>query len=183
MSFTTACLCELCLLGVAILWAYVFKEPVFAHIRWNTKDIIVGFTAVVPLFAFLIWVANSRSKLMVEHRNLVRTLIRPLAADWSLLQIAALSACAGIAEESFFRGAIQASLEGRIGVKLALAVTSIAFGVVHPITRTYAVAATLIGAYLGGLFVWTGNLMVPILCHMVYDFGALLYFRGKGTEP
>jgi len=144
---------------------------------------MLGIIAVVPLFAFLVWIAKSQAKLMVEHRNLVRTLIRPLASDWSILQIAALSACAGIAEEAFFRGAIQESLEGRIGEKLALAVASIAFGVVHPITRTYAIAATLIGAYLGGLFMLTGNLLVPILCHTVYDFGALLYFRGKGTEP
>ena len=144
---------------------------------------MLGIIAVVPLFAFLVWVAKSRSKLMVEHRILVRTLIRPLASDWSILQIAALSVCAGIAEEAFFRGAIQASLDGRIGEKLALVVASIAFGVVHPITRTYAVAATLIGAYLGGLFVWTGNLLVPIVCHAVYDFGALLYFRSKCGEP
>jgi uncharacterized protein len=182
ISFTTACLCELCLLGAAILWAYVFREPVLAHIRWNVRDIVAGIVAAVPLFAFLVWVAKSRSELIAEHRNLVRTLVRPLAGNWSVLQIAAVSACAGIAEEAFFRGAIQASLEGRIGVKLALVVASIAFGAAHPITRTYVVAATFIGAYLGGLFAWTGNLLPPILCHTVYDFGALLYFRRKGAE-
>jgi hypothetical protein len=55
---------------------------------------MLGFIAVVPLFAFLVWVAKSRSELIAEHRTLVRTLVRPLAGHWSVLQIAAVSTCA-----------------------------------------------------------------------------------------
>jgi membrane protease YdiL (CAAX protease family) len=46
----------------------------------------------------------------------------------------------------------------------------------HLVTKTYAVIATLIGAYLGVLWLATENLLAPITTHAVYDFVALVYF-------
>ena len=43
-------------------------------------------------------------------------------------------------------------------------------------TKTYALIATLIGAYLGILWIAIGNLLAPIATHAVYDFVALAYF-------
>jgi membrane protease YdiL (CAAX protease family) len=183
IPFTTACLYELALLGLAALWAGLFRDPVFARLHWNLKDLAAGIGAVVPLFGLLIWATNSRFELMREHRELVCRLVRSLTEGWSVSQIALLSVIAGIAEETLFRGAIQTGLEGRIGVKLAVVVTSIAFGAAHPITWTYAIFATLIGAYLGGLYVWTGDLMAPIATHAIYDFVALMYLRRKPMAP
>jgi membrane protease YdiL (CAAX protease family) len=37
------------------------------------------------------------------------------------------------------------------------------------------IVATVIGAYLGVLWLWTGNLMTPIVVHALYDFVALIY--------
>jgi uncharacterized protein len=47
--------------------------------------------------------------------------------------------------------------------------------VCHWITRTYALLAALVGLYLGGLWLWTGNLLVPIVAHALYDFVALIW--------
>ena len=49
------------------------------------------------------------------------------------------------------------------------------FGLLHPITRAYAVIAALLGAYLGGLWLAGGNLLTPIVAHALYDFVALVY--------
>jgi membrane protease YdiL (CAAX protease family) len=49
------------------------------------------------------------------------------------------------------------------------------FGLLHPITPTYAVLAALMGAYLGGVWLASGNLLVPIVAHALYDFIALAY--------
>ncbi|HEY5704013.1 MAG TPA: CPBP family glutamic-type intramembrane protease [Terrimicrobiaceae bacterium] len=46
----------------------------------------------------------------------------------------------------------------------------------HLVTKTYAVIATLIGAYLGVIWLAAGNLLAPITAHAVYDFVALVYF-------
>jgi uncharacterized protein len=182
ISFTSACLYELSFLGVALVWAFAFREPVFSRVYWNKADFAAGLVAVIPLFLFLAWLMKSRLETVVQHRKLVHSLFRPLIGEWSILQLAALSLCAGIAEEIFFRGAIQADLAGRIGFKLALVLSSIAFGAAHPVTWTYSIIATLMGAYLGGLFIWTGNLLGPIVAHAVYDFGALVYLQRADTN-
>ncbi len=50
------------------------------------------------------------------------------------------------------------------------------FGAAHLITWTYAIIAGFIGAYLGLLWIWSGNLLKPMVTHAVYDFAALVNF-------
>ncbi len=96
-------------------------------------------------------------------------------SGWSLSQLALISVVAGVAEEALFRGAIQGSLARGVGPKLALVIASVLFGAAHLITWTYAVMATVMGAYLGALWLWTGNLITPMVAHALYDFVALIY--------
>jgi membrane protease YdiL (CAAX protease family) len=49
------------------------------------------------------------------------------------------------------------------------------FGLLHFITPSYALFAGLTGLYLGGLWILTRNLLVPITAHGAYDFLALVY--------
>jgi hypothetical protein len=60
-------------------------------------------------------------------------------------------------------------------VWIGLAVAALLFGLAHFITPTYAVLAGTMGLYLGWLWIDTGNLLVPITAHAVYDFLALAY--------
>ena len=49
-------------------------------------------------------------------------------------------------------------------------------------TLAYAMLAALVGGYLGWLHLASGNLLVPILAHALYDFVALrLLLRVKPT--
>jgi membrane protease YdiL (CAAX protease family) len=57
----------------------------------------------------------------------------------------------------------------------ALLLAAALFGVLHFITPAYAVLAGLLGLYMGVLYLVTGNLLVPIVVHSLYDFVALLY--------
>ncbi len=84
-----------------------------------------------------------------------------------------LAILAGVAEEILFRGVIQAELARRVPGLLALILTSVAFGLAHFLTLTYALLATVGGLYLGALFWLQGNLVIPIVAHAVYDFVAL----------
>jgi len=63
-----------------------------------------------------------------------------------------------------------------VGWGLALVLASVVFGAAHLLTWTYAIIAAFIGAYLGLLWIGTGNLLTPMITHAVYDFAALVYF-------
>jgi membrane protease YdiL (CAAX protease family) len=78
--------------------------------------------------------------------------------------------------EGVLREVIQGGSARHIGTIPALALASVIFGVFHLVTKTYALIATLIGAYLGILWMVVGNLLAPIATHAVYDFVALAYF-------
>jgi membrane protease YdiL (CAAX protease family) len=114
-----------------------------------------------------------------DLERLVEERVTPLFAGFTTEQMALLSTAAGIGEETLFRGLLQGgvahAVESPYRIGIALAVSSIAFGLCHYLSKTYFVLTTLIGLYLGWLYLWTGNLMAPIVTHAVYDFVALVY--------
>jgi len=147
------------------------------HSDWTA--IAWGAAAAVPplmLLAAAIYVSLSPVRRLTD---LVEHLLVPPLRQSTLAELAIISLLAGLGEEMLFRGAIQAALADRIeppyGPWLALAVASLLFGLAHFITFTYAVFATLMGAYLGLIWMESGNLLVPIVAHAVYDFTALVY--------
>lgn len=96
------------------------------------------------------------------------------------IDLLTVSICAGVGEELLFRGWLMMSLAGPIGqwemgvLTAAVIVSSIVFGMAHPITPAYIVITGLIGLYLAMLLVWSGNLLVPIAAHAFYDFIQLI---------
>jgi membrane protease YdiL (CAAX protease family) len=124
----------------------------------------------------------------------------PLLARCSLAELAVISTLAGLGEEMLFRGIVQAGMARwveklsfpaawpqptveAVAVAAGLAAAAVLFGLAHRITNLYAVLAGLIGLYLGCLWLWTGNLLVPIAVHALYDFLALVYLvKIRGGE-
>ena len=105
------------------------------------------------------------------------------------MELAVIAALAGIGEEMLFRGVIQAVVAQQIGgprgMWWGLLVAAALFGLLHPVTPTYAVLAALIGLYLGWLWLAWGNLLLPIITHGSYDFLALWYLlraRNQGRQ-
>jgi membrane protease YdiL (CAAX protease family) len=87
-----------------------------------------------------------------------------------------LGMAAGFGEEMLFRGILQFELVKRLGSStLAIGLSSLLFGALHAVTPVYALLAGLASVYFGFLYVSSGNLAVPILCHAIYDVGALMY--------
>jgi len=91
----------------------------------------------------------------------------------------ALGIAAGVGEEWLFRGVLQTELIQRIftdaNVAPAVLLSSLVFGALHAVTPLYAILATLASLYFGFLYIWTDNLAVPMICHALYDIGALYY--------
>ena len=99
------------------------------------------------------------------------------AGGWHFL---ALSLAAGVGEELFFRGWLQSFLQIQLGMFgdlapwLAIVLASMAFGIVHPVTKGYVVLAFLLGGLLGTAYYLSDNILVPIIAHTVYDFALMV---------
>ena len=173
--FLLACVVEGSLLLVAAALAYAFGRPLYATLHWSLYDLGLGLAAVLPLCLPFWWMLRSSLAPLVRIRRLFDTQLRPLFESWSLIQLAFISALAGIGEELLFRGVIQGALDSIVGPAVALITASFLFGCAHLITVTYAIAATVIGVYFGLIWILSGNLLVPIVAHAAYDFAALVY--------
>ena len=68
---------------------------------------------------------------------------------------------------------MQPALAAHLPLAAAVAVTAALFGLAHWITPTYAVLAGIVGAYLGWLLAVSGNSLVPVVAHALYDVVAL----------
>jgi membrane protease YdiL (CAAX protease family) len=84
---------------------------------------------------------------------------------------------AGLGEEMLFRGVVQTAFVNQIGIApaLAIGIAAIVFGLMHFVTLTYVVLAAAAGFYLGWLYHLSGQLVLPILVHGLYDSLAFIY--------
>lgn len=90
-----------------------------------------------------------------------------------------LALASGLAEEMFFRGALQPKV-GIIGA-------SILFGAAHFLPRRelalWSVYAIGIGLGLGALYEWTGQLVAPVAAHVLVNAVNLPRLAGRGKRP
>lgn len=147
-------------------WAYFkFDGETPQQIAWGLLPLIAGYLVLQMLpFAAL-----------RRIDCLVRNLFQQHMAHWKLWQLALVAALAGFGEELLFRGLLQLGLSTIVDVWLAILLASFLFGLAHAITFLYCILAFIISLYLGFLFVYTDNLVVPIAVHALYDFCVFIY--------
>lgn len=184
--FWIACGYEATLLILAMVLGLLFRLPIAELWTVTATACIVGVVAALPLLAAFAVSMRATAGPLASIRRFLEGFVRPLFGQWTVGQLLLISGLAGLGEEFLFRGVIQHGLTAWLGVPAALAIASALFGLCHYISTPYAVAATLVGAYLGIEFVWTGSLLAPTLTHALYDLLALLYFlrytRPSGTQ-
>lgn len=139
------------------------------------RDAVVGLAVCLPLLALPWAVRHAPGRLFRDVREVVERHLRPVLGRWSAGQMLAIALLAGVAEEAFFRGALQGGLTARLGPEAALGVASVLFGLGHALNRAYALLAAGMGLVLGLEFQGTGTMWAPALTHAAYDFFALLY--------
>ena len=133
-----------------------------------------GSLAVLPLVGGLFWCLRTRWPPIVRLIERVDVEVAPLFRGIGPLGLALLAALAGLGEEALFRGVAQPWLARMLSPWPAVALTGLAFGLLHPVSLAYSVLAGLAGAYFGALVVLSGNLLVPVVAHAGYDLVALL---------
>jgi membrane protease YdiL (CAAX protease family) len=170
-----ALLFEGALVVLAFLAGWLIKSPPWDQVHWRVHCVAIGLAAAVPMLIGL-WLLRRIRRGPVGRLNaVVEDFLVPLFVRCGIVELALISAVAGLGEELLFRGVLQPVLIGWFGAVIGLLGSSVVFGLLHSVTPTYAILATLIGAYFGGLVLWTANLLPPIIAHGVYDFAALVY--------
>lgn len=147
----------------------------FATIRFEAWAAAIGVLATAPAAAFFVYAVHSRRPAFVQIRSLLDQVLIPWLALSRPIDLVIIGLAAGIGEELLFRGWVQAYFAQAVGVGPGLVAASLVFGLAHFITPAYFVITTLIGLYLGILWIATGNLIVPIVVHGLYDVFGLLY--------
>jgi uncharacterized protein len=145
-----------------------------SHLRFDAPGLVAGLAAMLPLVGGLLWCLRTRWPPIVRLIERVEFEVAPLFRGIGPLGLALLAALAGLGEEALFRGVAQPWLAGTLSPWPAVALTGLAFGLLHPVSLAYSVLAGLAGAYFGALVVLSGNLLVPIVAHAGYDLVALL---------
>jgi membrane protease YdiL (CAAX protease family) len=166
----------------SLLLGWLLGHPPLAGFVWSARDAAWGAIAALPLIALFLAMLRWPVGPLAKVKEFCEEEIVPLfdESDWSELALISLSA--GVGEEMLFRGVLQASLMGWFGMGVGLALASILFGVLHPISISYIIIAGLLGLYLGGIWIYNGNLLTVMVTHALYDLAALGYLIRVRTD-
>jgi len=148
------------------------------ELSWNAT--VYALLLCLPMFITLFFVVRSQWEPLFRLRKEFEEKVLPIFSNCKLIDLAVISLFAGVGEELFFRGWMQAVLIDRSGMWLGILITSAIFGFLHYLSTTYAIYAFLTGIYLGLIYQVFGNLYIVMVIHAVYDFIALVYLVGKG---
>ena len=140
-------------------------------------DLLLGLGAAALLLG--VWTAAERA--LPQARDLeaqIAELLGPLRRSEAI----GLAVLSGFAEELFFRGALQGAIDG-VGGWLA---ASVIFGLVHTGPgrefRLWTLFALTAGFLLGGLMVWRGNLLAPVIAHFAVNAVNLSRLAAQGDS-
>lgn len=144
--------------------------------RVTAGALAVGVAATLPTLLLMWWLSRTSWPPLARLRREVEETIVPLFADCTMGELALIALLAGLGEEVLFRGLVQRGMTDAAGPVVGLLVAGALFGLAHFVTHIYAVLAAVLGVYLGVVFLATGNLVVPIIVHTLYDMAALAYW-------
>lgn len=170
-------LTELALVILSLIVVRLYYGNYFPYnFSLDSRDILIGLASAVPIsitiyllmagpISRITWIQRAMSqineKLYLPFGRSIRSL--------TIFEIVLISCAAGIGEEIFFRGMMQSF----IGVWWA----AVIFGLLHALTPAYFIIATAVGIWLGLLYQFSDNLLVPMVAHAAYDIFALNFLR------
>ena len=165
--------------GLALWWGI----DLAGSIELSQGAVLLGIAAAILPNLFLAWAAfGVRASWMVELRERTAKMMRQVFGARPRPVAVVAVAFGGVAEELLFRGVLIPALGEYMPVWLAVVTVGAAFGLLHPLTRVYALLAALLGIFWGALFVWTGNLLVPIIAHALNNLIAVVSYGRASPE-
>ncbi|MCA1779289.1 MAG: CPBP family intramembrane metalloprotease [Xanthomonadaceae bacterium] len=174
---------ESALAVLALALALIFGLEPWLGIAFSAGALGLSIAATVPIVAAMLALMRFRWAWVEALRRIVEDHLLPLFSNAGPTAIFAVALMAGVGEELLFRGVIQAGVEELFGPIAALAIASLLFGLAHALTAAYFVLTCLMGLYLGWLYQVTGNLLVPIAVHFLYDWIVLFWYLFARQKP
>ncbi|MBD1846489.1 CPBP family intramembrane metalloprotease [Cyanobacteria bacterium FACHB-63] len=150
------------LLVISKVWLHFSAVPLLA-VRFSVQSLLQGIglgigISIASAIVYRVWAEYRRSA--NEYLTLVLKPLLPPDILW-------LGLLPGLSEELLFRGV----LLPEVGLDfLGVLISSLCFGVLHMSNLkqwSYVVWASIVGVALGMSAVWTGNLLVPIVAHVL----------------
>jgi membrane protease YdiL (CAAX protease family) len=155
---------------------------------WSTNTVMMGIQWTGPLFftAGLLRLLEPYSPALqgvtrATQRSVLAVMGKERRMGFALAVSILLGGVAGWGEEWLFRGVFQTILTQKFTSNIGLAVSGLVFGLLHAVTPVYALFAALASFFFGHLYNTSGNLAVPMICHAVYDVGALMWAHWSAT--
>jgi membrane protease YdiL (CAAX protease family) len=148
----------------------VIPLSLFVDSRNWWLDLALGLGAGLLLLAAW-WGAERLLPLARELEARLASVLGPL----TLSEAAALALLSGFAEELFFRGAVQGTF-GWIAATLLFALLHSGPGRAF---RLWSLFALLAGSLFGGIMAWRGNLLGPVVGHILVNAVNLRRLAGR----
>lgn len=187
----------------AVLCAYLFNNNTAKYLKINkapglkfTGASLALILVVQPVISFTGYynsqmrLPESLSKLeemMRSYEATAQAMMEQMLAGDSLsillVNIFVIAIMAGISEEFIFRGALQ-QIFNRItsNYHVAVWITAFIFSFIH--FQFYGfVPRMILGAVLGYIFVWSGNLWIPVIVHAVNNALSIFLFKMYYNTP
>lgn len=163
---------------VSLLAAAVIGVDVWDRVAFTPQALLWGVIGTIPLCLASRSMDRIPWEPFTRMSQVLTNVLGPAVRDCSWIELVTLSLLVGISEELLFRGVLQVGLLPW-GWWPAMIATSVAFGLAHAMTPTYAVCAGLIGAYLSFVMEATSppNLLIPIVCHAGVDLYAFVQLK------
>lgn len=164
----------------AIALAYIpwVEVDLWSKFHFNWEAIGWGLLGAAAM-VLLLWIIDKFPHGPFRQVKDLGDYIRPILRNCEPIDYWLLATLAGFCEEILFRGWGQGLLSQYVSPWTANLLLAIPFGLCHAISMTYIVVAGIISVFLGGLLIWTDNLLVPMITHGVYDLIALYMVMGR----
>jgi membrane protease YdiL (CAAX protease family) len=163
----------------ALAWAWLGQDrwPWSPSSAWLSSGYWLRFAASLGLGLAVAAFVVATTPWLIRRAAWARALqeeLRPLIADLSSADIAFLALASGVAEELFFRGAMQPAL--------GLLTTSLIFGAVHTGPRRvflwWSAWAFAVGLVFGAIFEATGVLWGAVVAHVLINQRNMAFMKG-----
>lgn len=159
---------------VAKLWLHWGNIILFKWF-WDEKHLLLG----IALGVSITLLSALAYRFSVPYRKSADYYLEIVLKPLAIPDLIWLGLLPGLSEELLFRGVMLPALGAD---NLAVIVSSLCFGVLHlsgPQQWTYVIWATIIGVILGYSALLSGNLLLPIVTHIVTNLFSSYLWKMK----
>ena len=187
--------------AILLLYAYTKRPFYFIGITRRINIRVLGiFLGVMILFipginllsSINYWAANQIFtqeslffKMFEQNEKLLDFIVQQTTAENIFIQLFVMAIVPAITEEFFFRGMLQTySFRVFANKHIAIFFAAAIFSILHADIYNF-IPRTIMGCMYGYIFVWYGNLWIPIIAHFVHNASVvvILYYISQGTIP